>query len=64
MFFQYGSFFCLVLFFNLFLKIDVSLLRLDFESFTLSGPSITTEENGGDCQDKFNIKVKENKCCS
>lgn len=30
-------------------------LRLDFERFTTNGPSLTTEANGGLCQDMLTI---------
>ena len=36
---------------------DVCWLRLDFESFTLLGPTVTTESQGGLCTDTFKITV-------
>ena len=38
---------------------DVCWLRLDFESFTLLGPTQTDELTGGVCSDQFKITVKE-----
>ena len=36
---------------------DICNLRLDFESFTLAGPSVTTETAGGACTDTLVITV-------
>jgi hypothetical protein len=36
---------------------DVCYLRLDFESFTLAGPSVTTETSGGLCTDTLTVTV-------
>ena len=39
--------------------LDVCYLRLDFESFTLLGPSDTTETLGGVCaRDTFKVTVR------
>ncbi len=37
--------------------LDVSWLRLDFETFTLKGPADTVETSGGACTDKFTVTV-------
>jgi len=34
---------------------DVCFLRLDFETFTTQGPTLTTEANGGQCLDQLAI---------
>ena len=39
--------------------VDVCYLRLDFESFTIVGPSTSLETNGGACQDTFKVNVSE-----
>ena len=36
---------------------DVCFLRLDFESFTLLGPTVSTETQGGLCPDTFKVTV-------
>ena len=36
---------------------DVCWLRLDFESFTLLGPTVSTETQGGLCPDTFKVTV-------
>ena len=38
---------------------DVCAVRLDFESFTIEGPSATTETNGGACTDSFVVSVRK-----
>jgi hypothetical protein len=38
---------------------DVCWLRLDFESFTLLGPTVSTETQGGLCPDTFRVTVSD-----
>ena len=40
----------------------INHLRLDFETFSIKGPSSTFEDldNGGECLDKFTVRVSSN----
>jgi hypothetical protein len=43
-----------------FFSSDVCYLRLDFETFTTVGPTLTTEASGGLCTDSFKVTVTNN----
>ena len=38
---------------------DVCYLRLDFETFTIVGPTFSTEVDGGTCPDTFKVLVRK-----
>ncbi len=43
----------------IFLKTDVCMLRLDFESFTIVGTNGSANDNEGDCRDTFTTTVQQ-----